>query len=144
MDVVMANFSLGDALLTVLEIFLFVAWIWILVAIVSDLFSDHETSGWGKAAWTILLVLLPFFGVFIYLIARGGGMHERAARRQAEAMTRFDTYVRQTAGTSPADELVKLADLRDRGTISEAEFEQMKTKVLAGGKVLAGDGSKAA
>jgi ABC-type transport system involved in cytochrome bd biosynthesis fused ATPase/permease subunit len=132
-DFVTAAFSLGDALLTVLEIFLFVAWFWILIAIISDLFSDHTVSGWGKAAWTVGLLLLPFLGAFIYLIARGGTMHERAARRQAEATRHFETYVRQTAGASPADELVKLTDLRDRGTISEAEFEQMKTKVLAGG-----------
>ena len=131
---VLANFTLGDALLTVLEIFLFVAWIWILVAIISDLFSDHAVSGWGKAGWTILLLLLPFLGIFIYLIARGGTMQERALKREAEAKKHFDAYVRQTAGASPADELAKLADLRDQGTISEAEFEQAKNRVLGEAK----------
>lgn len=130
---VLAEFTLGAALLTVLEIFLFVAWIWILVAIIGDLFSDHHVSGWGKAGWTILLVLLPFLGILLYLIARGGTMHERALQRQAEAKSQFDAYVRQTAGVSAADELVKLAELRERGTISEPEFEQAKGRVLAQG-----------
>lgn len=133
MTYVMAEFTLGAALLTVLEIFLFIAWIWILVAIIGDLFSDHRVSGWGKAGWTILLVLLPFLGILIYLIARGGTMHERALQRQAEAKSQFDAYVRQTASVSAADELVKLAELRDRGTISESEFEQAKGRVLAQG-----------
>ena len=128
---VLADYNLGDALLTVLEIFLLVAWFWILITILSDLFSDHAVSGWGKAGWCVLLLVLPFLGAFIYLIARGGTMHERAARREAEARKHFETYVRQTAATSPADELVKLTDLRDRGVISEAEFEQMKRKALA-------------
>jgi hypothetical protein len=130
---IFAEFTLGAALLTVLEIFLFVAWIWILVGIISDLFSDHEVSGSGKAGWTILLLVLPFLGVCIYLIARGGTMHERALRREAEAKRQFDAYVRQTAGASPADELAKLADLRDRGTISQSEFEQAKSRLLVQG-----------
>jgi hypothetical protein len=130
---VFAEFTLGAALLTVLEIFLFVAWIWILVAVITDLFSDHDVSGWGKAGWTLLLVVVPFLGILIYLIARGGTMQERALRREAEAKRHFDAYVRQTAGASPADELAKLADLRDRGTISEAEFEQAKSRLLSHG-----------
>lgn len=131
-NVVMASFGLGEVLLTVLEIFLFVAWIWILVSVIGDLFSDHTVSGWGKAAWTIFLILVPFLGVFVYLIARGDGMHERAAKRQAEARNQFESYVRQTA-TSPTDELTKLADLRDRGVLSETEFEQAKNRLLSEG-----------
>jgi ABC-type multidrug transport system fused ATPase/permease subunit len=128
----LADFTLGAALLTVLEIFLFVAWIWVLITVIGDLFGDHEVSGWGKAGWSVLLILVPFLGVFIYLIARGGKMQERALRRQAEAQKQLDAYVRQTAGTSPADELAKLADLRDRGAISEADFDRAKEKLLAG------------
>jgi ABC-type transport system involved in cytochrome bd biosynthesis fused ATPase/permease subunit len=128
---VTADFNLGDALLTVLEIFLLVAWFWILITIFADLFSDHTVSGWGKAAWTVGLLILPFLGAFIYLIARGGTMHERAARRDADARRQFEAYVRQTAATSPADELAKLSDLRERGAISEAEFERLKQKLLA-------------
>jgi hypothetical protein len=133
MHLVLADYTLGSALLTVLEIFLFVAWIWVLVAVIGDLFSDHRVSGWGKAGWSVLVLLLPFLGVFLYLIARGGSMHERAANRQAESQRQLDAYVRRTAAAgSPADELVKLADLRERGTISEAEFEQAKAKLLSG------------
>jgi ABC-type multidrug transport system fused ATPase/permease subunit len=128
----LAEFTLGAALLTVLEIFLFMAWIWVLITVIGDLFSDHTVSGWGKAAWTIALILVPFLGVFVYLIARGGSMHERAVQRQANAQQQLDAYIRQTAATSPADELVKLAGLRDQGTISDAEFEQAKRKLLSG------------
>ena len=99
----LADFTFGDALLTVLEIFLFVAWLWILFAIFSDLFRDHETSGWAKAGWVLVLFILPFLGVLIYLIARGHGMRDRAIAEQAEMRKQMDTYVRQTAGSgSPA------------------------------------------
>jgi ABC-type multidrug transport system fused ATPase/permease subunit len=128
----LATYTLGDALLTVLEIFLFIAWIWVLITVFTDLFGDHEVSGWGKAGWTLLLIVLPFLGILIYLIGRGGKMQERALRRQAEAKQQFDSYVRRTAGSSSADELAKLADLRERGTISEAEFEQAKQRLLGG------------
>ena len=138
---VLADFTLGAALLTVLEIFLFVAWIWVLVTVISDLFSDHSVSGWGKAGWCALLILVPFLGVLIYLIARGGKMQERAIARQAEAQKQFDTYVRRTAAAgSPADELAKLAALREQGAISEAEFEQAKGRSLVSG----GDGAAVA
>jgi hypothetical protein len=126
-----AEYTFGQALLTVLEIFLLVAWFWILITIIGDLFRDHEMSGWGKAAWVLVLIVLPFLGTLIYLIARGEGMRERAMKEQAEARKHFDAYVRETAGSSPADELHKLSDLKDKGTISEAEFEQAKAKLLA-------------
>src|SRR3954453_20860200 len=129
----LAEFSLGSALLVVLEIFLFMAWIWVLITVIGDLFGDHEVSGWGKAAWTFALILVPFLGVFIYLIARGGGMHERQLHRAAAAQKQFDTYIRQTAGSSPAGELETLAKLRSDGALSDAEFEQAKQKLLAGG-----------
>ena len=79
-----ADYSLGDALLTVLEIFLLVAWFWILITIIGDLFRDHEISGWGKAAWVLFLIFVPFLGPLIYLIARGEGMRERAVKEQAD------------------------------------------------------------
>jgi len=126
-----ADFTLGHALLTVLEIFLFVAWIWVLISLFGDLFNDRSVSGWGKAAWTFLLFLVPFLGVLIYLIARGGGMQERAMSRAAAAQQQFDTYIRQTAGSSPANELEALAGLRSKGVLSESEFEQAKQKLLA-------------
>jgi ABC-type multidrug transport system fused ATPase/permease subunit len=126
-----AEITFGQALLTVLEIFLFVAWFWILITIISDLFRDHEISGWAKAGWVLLLLILPFLGTLIYLIARGGGMRERAIHEQAEMQQRLDTYVRDTAGSAPADQLHKLSDLKQRGDLSEAEFEQAKAKLLA-------------
>jgi ABC-type multidrug transport system fused ATPase/permease subunit len=127
-----ADFGLGEALLTVLEIFLLIAWFWILITVIGDLFRDHETSGWAKALWVFFLIFLPFLGVLIYLIARGDGMRERAAREQAEARKHMDAYIRETAGaSSPADELAKLSELKDRGAISDAEFEQAKARILA-------------
>jgi Phospholipase_D-nuclease N-terminal/Short C-terminal domain len=126
-----ADYSLGDALLTVLEIFLLVAWFWILITIIGDLFRDHEMSGWGKAGWVLVLILIPFLGSLIYLIARGEGMRERAIREQADAKRHMDAYIRETAGDSPVDELHKLSELKARGDISEAEFEQAKAKLLA-------------
>lgn len=126
----LAEFTLGAALLTVLEIFLFVAWIWVLVTIIGDLFGDHAVSGWGKAVWAILLILAPFLGVFIYLIARGGGMHERAMNRAAAAQRQFDAYIRQTAGSSSASDLETLAGLHSRGVLSDSEFQQAKQKLL--------------
>lgn len=128
----LAEFTLGAALLTVLEIFLFMAWIWVLITVIGDLFSDPSVSGWGKAAWAFALILVPFLGVFIYLIARGGSMHERGMKRQADAQQQLDAYIRQAAASSPADELVKLAGLRDQGAISDSEFEQAKQKLLSG------------
>ncbi|MDX6582428.1 MAG: hypothetical protein QOI10_1612 [Solirubrobacterales bacterium] len=125
----MADFGLGEALLTVLSIFFFVIWIWILITILSDLFADHEVSGWGKAAWVFFLVFVPFVTALIYLGVRGSGMRDRAIKRQQEAQAQVDQYIRETAG-SPADELHKLSDLHEKGTISDAEFEKMKAKVV--------------
>jgi hypothetical protein len=127
----LADYSLGDALLTVLEIFLLVAWFWILITIIGDLFRDHQMSGWGKAGWVLVLIVLPFIGSLIYLIARGEGMRERAVREQADARRHLDAYIRETASGSSVDELHKLSDLHDRGAISDAEFEQAKAKLLA-------------
>jgi ABC-type multidrug transport system fused ATPase/permease subunit len=126
-----AEFTFGQALLTVLEIFLFVAWFWILITVISDLFRDHEISGWTKALWVFVLLIMPFLGTLIYLIARGGGMRDRAIHEQAEVQRRFDSYVRETAGSSSADQLHKLSELKQRGDLSEAEFEQAKAKLLA-------------
>jgi ABC-type multidrug transport system fused ATPase/permease subunit len=126
-----ADFTFGDALLTVLEIFVLMAWFWILITIIGDLFRDHEQSGWAKAGWVVLLIFVPFLGALIYLIARGEGMRDRAVRQQAEAQKHMDAYIRQTAGGSPVDELAKLSDLKAKGSISDAEFERAKAKLLA-------------
>lgn len=126
-----ADFNLGDALLVALEIFFLVLYLWILFAIIGDLFRDHELSGWGKAGWIFVLFVVPFLGALIYLIARGDGMRERSVKEQAEARRHMDAYIRERAGSSPADELHKLSELRDKGAISDAEFEQAKAKLLA-------------
>jgi len=127
---VFADFTLGDALLTVLEIFLLVVWFWILIAILGDLFRDHELSGWWKAVWVLFLIFVPFLTVLIYLIVRGQGMRERSVKAQADAQRHFASYVRETAGSSPVDELHKLSELKDKGAISDAEFERMKAKLV--------------
>ena len=125
-----AEFGLGEALLTTLSIFFFVIWIWILITLLTDLFSDHELSGWAKAAWVLFLVFLPFLTALIYLGVRGSGMRERAIARQQEARAQMDEYIRDTAGSSPADELRKLSDLHAQGTLSDDEFERLKAKVV--------------
>jgi hypothetical protein len=126
----LANFSFGDALLLALEIFFFVIWIWILITILADLFRDHQISGWGKAAWVLFLVFIPFVTALIYLIARGSGMRERALKAQAEAKHHMDAYIQEQAHSSPADELHKLNDLKEKGAISSEDFERAKTKLL--------------
>jgi hypothetical protein len=130
--VVIADFGLGEALLTVLEIFLFVIWFWILITILSDLFRDHQLSGWAKAAWVLFLVIVPFITALIYLIARGDGMRDRTIKAQAEARHHYESMVRESAGAaSPADELAKLSDLKEKGAISDQEFARAKEKLLA-------------
>jgi hypothetical protein len=128
----LADYTFGQGLLTVLEIFVFAAWLMVLFTIIGDLFRDHGMSGWGKAAWIIFLIFLPFLGTLIYLIARGSGMRDRALAAQQEAQKQLDTYVKQTAsGASAADELEKLAKLHDENKLSDAEFEKAKAKIVA-------------
>jgi Short C-terminal domain/Phospholipase_D-nuclease N-terminal len=128
----LADISFGELLLIALEIFFFVIWIWILITILTDLFRDHELSGWGKAAWVLFLVFIPFITALIYLIARGAGMRDRTIQAQADAKKHFDEYVRQQAhAASPADELHKLAELKAKGALSDEEFERAKGKLLA-------------
>ena len=127
----LADISLGELLLLTLEIFFFVIWIWILITILSDLFRDHELSGWAKAAWVLFLVFIPFLTALIYLIARGSGMRERTIKAQAEAKHHMDAYIQQQAHSTPADELHKLNELKEKGAISGEEFDRAKAKLLA-------------
>jgi hypothetical protein len=126
-----AEINFGEGLLLAFEIFFFVIWIWILITILSDLFRDHETSGWVKAAWVLFLVFIPFLTALVYLIARGGGMRDRAIKAQAEAKQHMDSYIQQQAHSSPADELHKLNDLKEKGALSAEEFDKAKAKLLA-------------
>lgn len=125
-----ADYSFGEALGTVLAVFIFVAWIMVLFTILSDLFRDHEMSGWGKAVWVVFLIFIPFLTALVYLIARGSGMRERALKEQAEQKKHFDQYIRETAGTSQVDELANLAELHEKGKISDDEYERMKAKLV--------------
>jgi ABC-type multidrug transport system fused ATPase/permease subunit len=127
----LADFTFGQALLTVLEIFIFAAWLMVLFTIIGDLFRDHGMSGWGKAAWVLFLIFVPFLAALIYLVARGSGMRERALAQQQEAQKQLDAYVRQTATSgSAADELTKLASLHDQGKLSDEEFERAKAGIV--------------
>jgi hypothetical protein len=127
-----ADISFGELLLVALEVFFFVIWIWILITILSDLFRDHELSGWAKAAWVLFLVFIPFLTALIYLVARGEGMRDRTIKAQADAKKHFDEYVRDQAhAASPADELHKLAELKDKGALSAEEYDKAKAKLLA-------------
>jgi ABC-type multidrug transport system fused ATPase/permease subunit len=116
---------------TMLEIFFFIIWIYLLFMVFVDIFRSHDMGGVAKALWVIFVIVLPFLGVFVYLIARGGKMHERAAAQAQQQQKAFDSYVQQAAGgSSTADQLSKLADLKEKGTITEAEFASEKAKLL--------------
>ena len=124
--------SLWDVFLSIFWFMLLFAWIWMLIVIFGDIFRDHELSGWGKALWSLFIIVIPWLGALVYLIARGRSMNERAlaqAQRQDQA---FRHYVQDAAGSQPsaADEIAKLATLRDQGAISEEEFAHAKAKVL--------------
>jgi hypothetical protein len=127
------SFGNGDVLLWMLEFFLFVIWFWLLVMIFSDLFRDHEMSGWAKALWIILVIVLPFLGILIYLIVRGRGMAERNLKQQQAMKQQMDAQIRAVAGTggSPADQIAQAKSLLDTGAITQAEFEALKAKALS-------------
>ena len=128
-----SDYPILDIFLTMLYFFLFFIWIWLLITVFVDIFRSHDMSGVIKALWVIFIIIVPFLGVFVYLIARGGKMHERQAQQAAEQQKAFDSYVRQTAGTSGTDtasQLSKLADLKSQGVLSEEEFQSEKSKLL--------------
>ena len=126
------HYPLLDAFLTMLWFFVWVLWIFLLFWIIFDIFRSRDLSRWAKALWLIFIVVLPFLGVLVYLIARGSSMHERQARDAQAQEQQFRAYVQEAASSgSSADELTKLADLRDRGVITDAEFQQSKAKILA-------------
>ena len=125
------SYPLLNIFWTMLEFFLWVVWIWLLILVFVDIFRSHDLPGWAKALWVLFVVVIPFLGVLVYLIARGSEMHERRERQAMRQDQEFRSYVQQSAGTSSADQLAKLADLRDRGVISAEEFEREKAKVLA-------------
>jgi type VI protein secretion system component VasK len=129
-----SSYPLLNIFWTIFEFFLWVIWIWILIWVFTDIFRSHDLSGGAKALWFLFVLFIPLIGVLVYLIARGDSMHERATRQAQRQDEEFRSYVQQAASDSPAstaDQLAKLADLRDRGVITAAEFEREKAKVLA-------------
>jgi hypothetical protein len=128
-----AEFGTGQVFLSMLYFFLFIIWIWLLIAVFSDIIRSEDLSGWAKAAWSILIIVLPYLGVFVYLIARGHKMGEHAAEQARRQDEMFRGYVREAAATpaSEVDQLSKLASLRAEGVITDEEFQRMKAKVTA-------------
>jgi lysylphosphatidylglycerol synthetase-like protein (DUF2156 family) len=122
-----------DLFWTTVWFFLFIAWIWLLIAIYADIFRSDDMGGWGKAFWVLFVLVLPFLGVLIYLIARGGSMQERTEQAAIESRRATEAYIRTVATATPssAEELTKLAELRDKGVITAPEFEAQKAKLLA-------------
>ncbi|MFL6141435.1 MAG: SHOCT domain-containing protein [Labedaea sp.] len=128
--------TLWDFMVSIFWFMLLFAWIWMLIMILTDVFRDHELSGWGKALWTLFLIFIPWLGALVYLIARGGAMQERAITHEARNMSGLNRYMQATTAASSApstaDELGKLVDLRDRGAISPEDYDLAKAKVLGG------------
>jgi hypothetical protein len=129
------DWGTGDMFWSLLWFFLWIIWFWLLIIVFSDIFRSPDLSGWGKALWTIFVVIVPYLGVFVYLIARGGKMHDRAAKQAQAQDAATREYIKGVAGSSssPADEISRLADLKEKGVISDAEFEAGKAKALAAG-----------
>jgi len=126
------SYPLLGAFWTILELFLWILWIWVLIYVFIDIFRSRDLSGGAKALWFIFVLFIPLIGVLVYLIARGSSMHERAVQQAKQQDKEFRAYVQDAAGSgTPADQLAKLAELRDRGVITAEEFEREKAKVLA-------------
>ena len=126
------SYPLLGAFWTIIEIFLWVLWFWVLITVFIDIFRSSDLSGWGKALWFLFVLIIPLIGVLVYLIVRGGSMHDRMVKQAQQDDQQFRDYVQDAAGSaSPADQLTKLADLRDRGVITAEEFEREKAKILA-------------
>ena len=126
------SYPLLEVFWTMLIFFAFVVWIWILFTVFADIFRRHDIGGVGKTGWIVFVIILPFLGVFVYLIAEHKGMTERAIEQQQQAKAQMDDYVRTVASQSdPTEQIAKAKSLLDQGTITQAEFDQMKTKALA-------------
>jgi hypothetical protein len=128
-----AEFGTGQVFWSMLWFFLFFIWIWLLIVVFGDIFRSPDLSGWAKALWTIFIIVVPYLGVFVYLIARGHKMQERSMKAAADQEAAFRSHVKDVAGPGggAADEIARLADLRDKGVLSEDEFQQAKAKALS-------------
>jgi hypothetical protein len=127
-----ADYPFLEVFWTMLIFFGFVIWLWILFAVLGDILRRHDASGWVKVLWIVFVVVLPFLGVFVYLIAEHGGMTERSIERQQAAQKQSDEYVRSVAQSSPAEQIAQAKQLLDGGTITQAEFDRVKEQALAG------------
>jgi ABC-type multidrug transport system fused ATPase/permease subunit len=126
------TYPLLDLFGTMLGIYVFLIWFWLLVIVFGDIFRSKDLSGGVKAIWVLFVIILPFLGILVYLIARGGKMHERAEQAAKQQQQAFDSYVKETAGAgNSVEQLSKLADLKQQGVITDAEFEAQKAKILA-------------
>lgn len=123
--------SFGDLIWWFLSLFVLFAYIMAVFSVITDLFRDHTLNGWWKAVWVVFLIFVPFLTVIVYLIARGRGMSERSAAQAKQFKDAQDAYIQQVAGSSPADEIARAKALLDAGTITAAEFEQLKARALA-------------
>ena len=131
MNLLASSFGDGDVLLWMFEFFMFVIWFWLLVVVFGDLFRDHETSGGVKALWAFFVIILPFLGIFIYLIVRGHGMAGRAAAAQQAAQEQFNAQIRSASpSTSAADQIAQAKALLDQGAINQSEFDALKASAL--------------
>lgn len=127
---VIAEFGAGQALWSIFWFFLFLMWLWLVISVFSDVIHSDDLSGGAKAGWTIVIILLPYLGVVAYLISRGGRMGERAIRRAQERQV--ESYIREVATVSTADELEKLAGLQRSGIIDDAEYGRLKARLING------------
>jgi hypothetical protein len=129
---VVLAYTFGQVMWTMFVFFMWVLWFWLLFTVFGDLFRRHDISGWGKAAWTFFVIVLPFLGIFIYLIVEGKGMGERSIQRAQQERAHMDTYVRSVAGSgNAAEQIAKGKELLDGGAITQAEYDQLKAKALA-------------
>ncbi|MET9673205.1 SHOCT domain-containing protein [Streptomyces sp. NPDC006482] len=132
----MDDYPLLNLFWTMLWFFLWIMWLFLLFKVITDIFRDHDLGGWGKAGWLIFCILLPYLGVLVYVIARGKSMGQRDVKQAKASEAAFQDYIRKTAGTTPAGggaaaELARLAELKEKGSITAEEFEKAKAKVLA-------------
>jgi Short C-terminal domain len=129
---VLATYSFGDVMWTMFVFFAWILFFWLLFGVFGDLFGRHDISGWAKVGWTVLVIILPFVGIFIYLISQGKGMGERAQQRAQSQKAEVDDYVRSVASSgSPTEEIAKGKELFDSGAITQAEYDQLKARALA-------------
>jgi len=131
MSILATEWGAGQVFWSMLWFFLFFIWIWLLIVVFSDIFRSHDLSGWAKALWVIFVILVPYLGVFVYLIARGHKMTQHAAEAAAAQDAATRQYIQQVTSSSPAEELEKLARLREQGVIDEAEYQTLKSRALS-------------